>query len=803
MPNESTASARDPQLEIGHVLAMDIIGYSKLLIHEQSELLQRLNEIVRGTNQFRAADAQGKLIRLPTGDGIVLVFFNDPKAPIECATEIAAALKNHPDIQLRMGIHSGPVNEVLDVNERTNVAGAGIDIAQRVMDCGDAGHILISKRVADDLAPYARWNPHLHELGECEVKHGRKVSLVNFYTDELGNSQRPLKLAAKSAEAVPSPTPSAASTSWRKPIVFAGFLLLLATLGVLVWRFSHRASVVPPATLPIPEKSIAVLPFENLSEDKANAYFANGIQDEILTRLAKIGTLKVISRTSSQRYNSAPANLSEIAKQLGVANLLEGSVQKADKQVRVNVQLIKAEDGSHLWAETYDRNLNDIFSVESEVATAIAEKLQAALTGSEQRALANRPTENLDAYDAYLRGVEFDRRMLEWPANQLEAERYLKLAVTLDPTFALAWARLAKVEANLYFGDYDATPARREVARNAAEKATKLQPELGESWIATGYYRSGCERNLELARAAFEKARERLPNDSEVLRSLGWVVSRGGRSDDAMALLAQAIQFDPRNASLFSERADYFVSLRRFPEARAAADQALTLSPQSAQPVMLKAVTFQAEGDLEHANQLFASISGSPIATNYPGQARQLLLERRYSDVISTLRPTLLAERNPSVVFSKDISTWMLGTAQKLSGDLNGSQSTFAQQRDALLREMEKTGGSQGGIHCILALMYAGAGDKTNALREAHRGLELEGNDTYAAGSAEEVLALIEVETGDAAAALARLPRLLNAHYYSWLSYAPLTPAMLRIDPVWDPLRNDPQFQKLVEQNRP
>jgi TolB-like protein/class 3 adenylate cyclase/Tfp pilus assembly protein PilF len=796
-------SGSNAKVEIAHVLTMDVVEYSTLLITEQSRIMAELKRIVRETARFRHAEAEKKLICLPTGDGMALVFFTDHEAPIECAMEVSAAIKNRPEIRLRMGIHSGPVDVVLDVNERANVAGAGIDMAQRVMDCGDAGHILLSKRVADDLAPFPRWNPHLHDLGECEVKHGRKVSLVNFFTDELGNSQRPLKLAAKSAEAVPPPTPAAAATSWRKPIVLAGFLLLFATLGVLVWRFSHTASLGPAATLPILEKSIAVLPFENLSEDKANAYFANGIQDEILTRLAKIGTLKVISRTSTERYKTAPANISEIAKQLGVAHLLEGSVQKADKQVRVNVQLIKADDGSHLWAETYDRNLNDIFSVESEVATAIAEKLQAALTGSEQRALANRPTENLDAYDAYLRGVEFDRRMLEWPANQLEAERYLKLAVSLDPKFALAWARLAKVETTLYFGDYEPTPARREAARNAAEQATKLQPELGESWIATGYYRSGCERNLELARAAFEKARERLPNDSEVLRSLGWVVSHSGRPDDAMALLAQAIQFDPRNASLVSERADYFVSLRRFPEARAAADQALTLSPQSAQPVMLKAVTFQAEGDLARANQLFASISGSLIATNYPGQARQLLLERRYRDVISTLRPTLLAERNPSVVFSRDISAWLLGTAQKLSGDLNGSQSTFAQQRDALLREMEKTGGPQGGIHCILALMYAGAGDKTNALREAHRGLELEGNDTYFAAAAEEVLALIEVETGDAAAALARLPRLLNAHYYSWLFYAPLTPALLRIDPVWDPIRNDPRFQKLVEEKKP
>ena len=258
----------DPRLEIGHVLAMDIVGYSRLLIHEQTELQQRLNEIVRGTNQFRAADAQGKLIRLPTGDGMALVFFGDPKAPIECATEIAAALTSHPDIQLRMGIHSGPVNEVLDVNERTNVAGAGIDIAQRVMDCGDAGHILLSKRVADDLAPYSRWNPHLHELGECEVKHGRKISLVNFYTDQLGNPQRPLKLAPKSADAVPAPAPPVEASNWRKPILLTGFLLLLATLGILLWRFSHRVTLNPGATPSIPEKSLAVLPFENRSEEK-------------------------------------------------------------------------------------------------------------------------------------------------------------------------------------------------------------------------------------------------------------------------------------------------------------------------------------------------------------------------------------------------------------------------------------------------------------------------------------------------------------------------------------------------------
>ena len=384
----------DPRMEIGHVLAMDIVGYSQLLIHEQSDLLKRLNDIVRETEQFRAADAEGKLIRLPTGDGMALVFFSDPKAPIECATEIAAALRHHLDIQLRMGIHSGPVNEVLDVNERANVAGAGIDIAQRVMDCGDAGHILLSKRVADDLAPYSRWNAYLHDLGECEVKHGRKVSLVNFYNTEIGNSETPGKLKAAASATAPLPP---GSHSARGRVMFAvGFLVLLALFAGGWWFVSHRAknltalhNIAPAKATTIPEKSIAVLPFENLSEEKANAYFAEGVQDEILTNLAKIADLKVISRTSVMQYRSGIArNLREIGTQLGVAHLLEGSVQRVAGKVRVNAQLIDARTDAHLWAQTYDRDLADVFAIQSDIARAIAEQLEAKLAPEEKARIA-------------------------------------------------------------------------------------------------------------------------------------------------------------------------------------------------------------------------------------------------------------------------------------------------------------------------------------------------------------------------------------------------------------------------------
>src|SRR6516164_986407 len=315
------------KFEIGHVLFIDIVRYSTLLINQQSEQLETLKKIVRGTQQFRAAEAEGKLLRLPTGDGGALVFRNSPEAPVLCAIEISKELKEYPELRVRMGIHSGPVNEITDLNEQANIAGAGINIAQRVMDCGDAGHILLTKHVAEDLQHYPRWQPHLHELGECETKHGAVISVVNLYDDEVGNPQLPEKFKEAQQE---------------------------------------RAAKALA-------KSIAVLPFENLSRDPDNAYFAQGIQQEILTRLTSIADLKVISRTSTQRYQSKPGNLSKIAKQLGVRNILEGSVQKVADKVRVNVQLVNAQIDSHLWAETYDRKLTDIFGVESEIAKGIAE----------------------------------------------------------------------------------------------------------------------------------------------------------------------------------------------------------------------------------------------------------------------------------------------------------------------------------------------------------------------------------------------------------------------------------------------
>src|SRR5215470_6226720 len=459
-----TDSELDLQLEIGHVLLIDIVGYSKLLITEQRERLQALNEIVRNTAQFRASDTKGMLVRIPTGDGMALIFRDTVEAPLRCAVEISQAIKTHPGINLRMGIHSGPVSEVTDVNERTNIAGAGIDIAQRVMDCGDAGHILLSKHVAEDLAPHPRWNRYLHDLGECEVKHGDRLDVVNLYTGEVGNPQVP----AKFRQAVKK----------RRRALIAVLILFAAAVAGGYYFFSQRSAFKAP------DKSIAVLPFENLSHDPDNAYFAEGMQDEILARLSKIADLKVISRTSTQKYKSAPDNLREIAKQLGVGNVLEGSVQKSGDTVRVNVQLINALNDAYLWSDIYDRKLTDIFAVESEIAKAIADTLQAKLTGAEKQLIAAQPTTDLTAYELYLKGRSlWSKRGGE---NLRQAIGFYEQAITRDPKYALAYTGLAEAYVLLPFYTATAPQDAYPTAKAAALKALQLDDKLAEAHTALG-----------------------------------------------------------------------------------------------------------------------------------------------------------------------------------------------------------------------------------------------------------------------------------------------------------------------------
>jgi TolB-like protein/class 3 adenylate cyclase/Tfp pilus assembly protein PilF len=804
---------KEIQLEIGHVLFIDIIGYSKLLITEQSELLRRLSDVVRETEQFRAADAEGKLVRLPTGDGMALVFRNSPEAPVQCALELSKRLKAHPELSVRMGIHSGPVNEVVDVNERANITGAGINVAQRVMDCGEAGHILLSKHVADDLEQYPRWRPHLHDLGECEVKHGIRVHVVNFYTEEVGNPEAPEKFRqSKEMQTAPATPVSDTKPAGRSRALIVAALIIAVAAAAGFYIFSHRSSAKAPASSAapappsIPEKSIAVLPFENLSEEKANAYFAEGIQDEILTRLSKIADLKVISRTSTQHYKSAPENLPEIARQLGVAHILEGSVQKSGEAVRVNVQLIKAANDSHLWADTFDRKLTDIFSVESEVAKAIADQLRAKLTGQEEQVIAAKPTDNIEAYDAYLRGLAYTLKAFNTPANALGAQKYLREAVRLDPKFALSWALLSYVDALGYLTqNLQPTVALREEARHAAETALTLQPNLGEAVLAKGQYHYACLKDYDTAVRYFEQARQLLPNSSRIPESLAYVARRQGQWDRSESYFNEAERLDPRNVNLLGQHALSYITLRRFPEALRKLDQVLDITPGDMETLAQKAGIPQSEGDLPRAAAILAPLH--PNADDTPAletQVYQAILERRPAQIIPWLKE-ILAKPDPALGFYNGELRFWLGWAQEVAGDHVAAQESWRQARSQLEPFLEEQPENSQLIG-DLALTNMGLGDKAAAFKLIERAMAVVPieKDAMDGPGPIEILARVAARMGEPDRAIAALQKLLSIPYEAPLaSNLPLTPALLRLDPMFDPLRNDPRFQKLVASTAP
>src|SRR5437016_358439 len=803
---------KQAELEIAHVLLIDVVGYSKLLVNEQIELLQDLNQIVRSSECFQAAETKGKLIRVPTGDGMALLFFHSPEEPVRCALEISRTLQGYPHIQLRMGVHSGPVNQVTDVNDKTNIAGPGLNVAQRVMDCGDAGHILLSGHIAEDLTHYRHWQPYLHDLGECEVKHGLRLHLVNLYKDNLGNPHLPDKLKRRrrwkqtsGVSVRPVITPR-----WPKYVLIAVLLVSAVALAISFSVFYRRDSPAVARSssgkaaavgLPIAEKSIAVLPFENLSSDKENAYFANGIQDEILTRLSKIADLKVISRTSTQHYKNAPENLPEIARQLGVAHILEGRVQKSGDVVRVNVQLIKAANDSHLWADTFDRKLTDILSVESEVAKAIVDQLRAKLTGEEEQVITAKPTDNPDAYDAYLRGLAYTLKTLNAPANALGAQKYLREAVRLDPKFALSWALLSYVDARGYLTTaLQPTVELREEARQAAETALTLEPDLGEAILAKGYYHYACLKDYDTAVRYFEQARQFLPNSSRIPESLAYVARRRGQWDQSESYFNEAERVDPRNVNLLTQHALSYICLHRFPEALRKLDQVLDITPDDLDTLAVKAAIAQAEGDLPRASALLAPLPPAVADTQaLETQVYQAILERRPAQIIPRLTE-ILANPDPALGYLNGELRFWLGWAQEVAGDHAGAQESWRRARselDPFLKEQPENSR----LIVDLALTNMGLGDKAAALALAERAmaaLPIE-KDALFGPAPIEILARVAAQMGEPDRAIAALQKLLSLPYAGPLaSNLPLTPALLRLDPMFDPLRNDPRFEKLI-----
>jgi serine/threonine protein kinase/Tfp pilus assembly protein PilF len=594
--------------------------------------------------------------------------------------------------------------------------------------------------------------------------------------------------------------PKARSRRRRGVLAGAAVMLAIAAIALGTWMY-HRARPFTPM-----ERSIAVLPFENLSSDKENAYFAEGIQDEILTRLSKIADLKVISRTSTQHYKSAPENLPEIAKQLGVAHILEGSVQKSADAVRVNVQLIKAATDSHLWSDTFDRKLTDIFSVESEVSKAIADQLRAKLTGQEQEIIAAKPTNNPQAYDAYLRGLAYTLKTAFTPANSLAAQKYLKEAVRLDPKFALSWALLSYVDASGYLTQsLQPTAALREEARQAAETALTLQPNLGEAVFAKGFYHYACLKDYDTAVKYLEQAYQLLPNNSRIPQALAYVERRRGNWDKSEGYFNEAEKLDPRDVNLLSQHARSYVCLRRFPEALAKLEQILNITPDDIDTLVLKARIAQAEGDLPRASALLAPLRlGADYANALETQVYQAILESRPAAIISRLKEILANPDQALGYYNGELRFW-LGWAQEVSGDHAAARESWSQARselESLLKEQPENFILLGD----LALTNMWLGDNAAALTLAERALAMFPMDKDALTGPRplDILARVAARTGDPDRSISALEKLLSIPYEAPLAAnPPLTPALLRLDPMFEPLRKDPRFQKLIASSTP
>jgi TolB-like protein/Tfp pilus assembly protein PilF len=555
------AAEEQTRLQIGHVLFIDIVGYSKLRVNEQSGLLRELTDVVSGTREFREAEAEGKLIRLPTGDGMALVFRTDPEAPAQCALEIARALKEHPRIALRMGIHSGPISEVADVNQRQNIAGAGINLAQRVMDCGDAGHILVSKRVAEDLEQHDRWRPFLHELGTCEVKHGVRIHISNLYSDEVGNPNLPSKLQAVKKH--------------HAHVRWAAVAIGLLVLGAVVAAFMIVSRRPTTSLTAIPEKSIAVLPFVDMSAGKDQEYFSDGISEELLNLLAKIPQLQVTARTSSFAFKGKEIGVPEIARTLQVANVLEGSVRKAGNSVRITAQLIKAGTDAHLWSQTYDRKLDDIFAIQDEIAADVVKQLKVTLLSAAPKARTTDP----EAYALYLQAVQLGRPFTAEAFQQSDA--LFRKVLAIDPRYAPAWAGLASNFSNE--ASQGLLPGKEGFAqaREAAVKALTIDPDYAPAHARLGYIAMYGDNDLAGAALHLERALAIDPADLRVLTTSATLLQSLGRLDEALALEEAAVRRDPVNVTTLFNLAYHQRMAGRLDAAIASFRTVLSLSPSN------------------------------------------------------------------------------------------------------------------------------------------------------------------------------------------------------------------------------
>lgn len=789
------------RLEIAHVLFIDTVGYSKLSTPQQHAVSTALNQLVRTAPTFQKAAAAQELIRLPTGDGMVLVFYDRRESPIECAIEIHEALRQTdvPGLRLRMGIHSGPVTRLDDVNDQSNVAGAGVNTAQRVMAFADAGHILLSERVAEDLREDERWRPHLHPLGSCESKHGATLHLVNFANGVAGNPARPRKLLKGASE--PDLRATARKKSARRQLLVLGgtgllIALLAAAATVLFYYLNHRPSPLPDVTK-LPAKSVAVLRFESRSTEKENEFFTLGVAEEIRAALKSVSDLKVSDGISSNSFTeSQPRNLRAIAEALSVAYLVEGSVQRANGKVRVIVELIDARSGESKWSEHYDRDLRDVFAIQSEVAERIAAELEARISPAEKAIIEKPITESLEAYDLYNRGVALGLTIIYDSHRQqslFEAAQLLEQAVQLDPKFLLAYCQLARVHDVIYILGIDHTAERLGRGEAAAARALTLQPQAGPAHLALAFHYY-CAGDHLRAREELAIAEKSLPNEPRIFEITAYILRREGRFDEAAKAFQRALTLDPRNLYLLQEVAGNYEILRRFGPMAQTYDRALLLDPQNPSIRVSRAlIAFQAKADPAPVHATLTQ-----VLKGQPDAAKSLATLRFY--VALCARDPAAAERAiadmPAGGFHELIfafpDEWCVGLVARLRGDSAAATQAFTEARATAAEVVARQPDYVGGL-CVLGMIDAMLGRKAEALAEGRRAVALmpPSQDALNGELLMEYLAFIYAWCDEPEAAVAQLAAAAKRP-------GQLTYGDLRLNPFWDPLRARPDFAKVV-----
>lgn len=760
----------DTSRKLATIIALDVAGFSARTEADEARTVAQianLRPVIEGI-----AKSHGGRVFNTAGDGFMLEFAS-ALSGVSAALELADECRP----RVRVGVHVGEVS----VQPNGDLLGHGVNVAARLMAKAEPGSAIISA----DVCRLIRGPLAERFASRGTVQLDKMNETIEIYA--------PAAAAAHPAAAKPKAAPVVAFQwqQWLTPrvAVMVGAPLLLVALGLLLW--GRSSSPTPSATdSAVPTASIAVLPFENLSADKDNEFFATGIQDEILTRLAKIGSLKVISRTSTANLGSRPGNLPKLAEQLGVANILEGSVQRRGDAVRVNVQLIKAATDENLWAEIYDRKMDDIFAVQSEIAIAIAQALSAKVTGNEKKDLAAAPTRNAAAYDAYLRGLAFVRK-----TNFIDAARTLQQAVTLDPDFALAWALLSQAHARLYHSG-DRADSRRNTAQHALNEAVRQHPDALETLLTQGYFQYWVLRDFSGARDMFEQVAAKWPNDAEATSALAYIARRQGRWDDARTYLLRAADLDPLSLQSQLDVPETLLNMRDYASALRSADAALNKWPDAPQLIGIKALALQAEGRVDMAKDVLANVRPGPEDSNaIDAIYNQAAYSRQYAPANEALS-TLLAQERERDAQSTSIGTLevYLADLKRLAGDDAGAKAGYERVLGVALREAKRQPNNPYFLQ-LLALASCGLGDRDAAMKYADRLVALVPvtADAFDGMTFEGTRLRVWARFGDSDRAIPALERLLKqpAGFY--------TPAILRVDRDFDKLRGDPRFEALLK----